>query len=68
MNAVLATAARLPLPAPDSHWQEWVTYGLRWAAAPPVPVSAPAAVVDGGRFMTVHAYREPEPGPRWRAP
>jgi predicted choloylglycine hydrolase len=68
MNAVLALAAPPPLPAPDSHWREWVTYGLRWAAARP-PIADPArdAVVDGGRFMTVHAYREAEPGPRWRA-
>ena len=68
MNAVLTAAAPLPLPAPDSHWREWVTYGLRWAAArPPIADSARDAVVDGGRFMTVHAYREAEPGPRWRA-
>ncbi len=65
MNAALATVAPLPLPAPDSHWREWVTYGLRWAAASPVADSSRAA--DDGRFMTVHAYREPESGPRWRA-
>ena len=65
---VLTAAAPRPLPAPDSHWREWVTYGLRWAAArPPIADPARAAVVDGGRFMTVHAYREAEPGPRWRA-
>jgi len=68
MNGVLTAAAPLPLPAPDSHWREWVTYGLRWAAArPPIADSARDAVVDGGRFMTLHAYREAEPGPRWRA-
>jgi predicted choloylglycine hydrolase len=68
MNGVLATAAPAPLPAPDSHWREWVTYGLRWAAArPPIADSARAAMVDGGRVMTLHAYREAEPGPRWRA-
>ena len=68
MNGVLTAAAPLPLPAPDSHWREWVTYGLRWATArPPIADSARDAVVDGGRFTTVHAYREAEPGPRWRA-
>jgi len=68
MNAVLTAAAPRPLPAPDSHWREWVTYGLCWAAArPPIADSARDAVVDGGRFMTLHAYREAEPGPRWRA-
>ena len=42
MNTLLATAAPLPLPASDSHWREWVTYGLRWAAArPPIPTQHP---------------------------
>jgi predicted choloylglycine hydrolase len=68
MNTVLEAAAPLTLPSPDSHWREWVTYGLRWAAAdPPATDWARAAVVDGDRFITVHAYREAEPGPRWRA-
>lgn len=67
MSAAVATAAPLPLPASGSHWREWAAYGLWWAAAPPDADPARAALVDGGRFMTVHAYREPEPGPRWRA-
>jgi predicted choloylglycine hydrolase len=67
MTAVLATTAPMPLPAPDSHWREWITYGLCWASTSPFAESAPIAMVDGGRSMTVHAYRETEPGPRWRA-
>jgi predicted choloylglycine hydrolase len=67
MNTALATAAPPELPAPDSHWRDWVTYGLSWAAVAPIAQSAPTAVIDRGRFMTVHAYREAEPGPRWRA-
>ena len=43
MNAVLTAAAPLPFPAPDSHWREWVTYGLRWAAARP-PIADPAQI------------------------
>src|SRR6185312_3517556 len=61
MNAVLEAATPAPFPAPDAHWREWVAYGLRLASAAPVhPATA-------GRAMTVHAYREPQPGPRWRA-
>ena len=67
MTAALATAAPLPLPAPESDWREWVTYGLSWAAASPVAEQASPAEVDDGRFMTVHAYRETTPGSRWRA-
>jgi predicted choloylglycine hydrolase len=59
MNPVLAPAELPALPETDSHWQEWATYGLRWAAALPP--------VERGRVMTVHAYRETEPGPRWQA-
>ena len=58
MTPTLATAAPLPLPAPESDWREWVTYGLSWAAASPVAEQASPAEVDDGRFMTVHAYRE----------
>ena len=68
MNTELATVAPLPFPAPDSHWREWVTYGLRWAAArPPIADSAAPLWSTAAAFMTVHAYREAEPGPRWRA-
>jgi predicted choloylglycine hydrolase len=67
MTATLATAAPQRLPAPESDWREWATYGLSWAAASPVADRAHTADVDSGRFMTVHAYRETTPGPRWRA-
>jgi hypothetical protein len=64
MNAVLALAAPPPLLAPDSHWREWVTYGLRWAAArPPIATQHHPPPDHGGRFMTLHAYRS-----RTRAP
>ncbi len=67
MNAALATAPP-PLPAPDSHWRDWVEYGLRWAAVrPPATTSTRAAAISGGRVMTVHAYRETQPGERWQA-
>ena len=66
MTALLAPAAAPPLPSPGARWQEWVTYGLRWAL-----VVERAAVVEPvkttTRTLTVHAYREAEPGPRWRA-
>lgn len=65
MNLVLGTSP--PLPALDSHWREWAAYGLRWAAAQPRLADSAPGVVDDGRTMTVHAYRESEPGPRWRA-
>jgi predicted choloylglycine hydrolase len=68
MNANLASDASSALPAPDSHWREWATYGLSWAAGrPPAADSARAGLVDCGGTMTVHAYRETEPGRRWQA-
>lgn len=65
MNAVLTAPPTLP--APDSHWRDWIRYGLRWAAARPTITDTTPAVVHNGRSMTVHAYREAQPGPRWRA-
>lgn len=66
MNATLAAIAPLPAPAPESDWRDWVTYGLSWAAVASGTDAAPV-VVDDVRLMTVHAYREAHPGPRWRA-
>ena len=78
MNALLTKTAPPPLPSPDARWQEWVSYGLSWAsvvvstsvveptsAVQRAPLFEP--VVTTGRMMTVHAYREAVPGPRWRA-
>jgi predicted choloylglycine hydrolase len=72
VHALLDPGESLPLPAPDSHWHDWVAYGLRWASALE-PASlierAPALEIlkTARRPLTLHAYREAEPGPRWRA-
>jgi predicted choloylglycine hydrolase len=58
----LPTEDRL-LPSTDIGWQDWVSYGLRWAAQ--IPAAGPARSVS--RRLTVHAYREAQPGARWRA-
>jgi predicted choloylglycine hydrolase len=52
-----------PFPSADTGWQDWIRYGLRWAAQ--IPADAPARAVS--RNLTVHAYREAQPGARWRA-
>ena len=72
MQTLLSRPVSPALPAPDSHWQEWVTYGLRWAsAAGPASLIEPAPALEpiktASRSLTLHAYREAEPGPRWRA-
>ena len=68
MNTLQKSCAPPPLPSPDSHWREWLAYGLSWASAI-MPTRAPwqAPAVDPGRTMTLHSYREAEPGPRWQA-
>ena len=53
----------LPLPSTDAGWQDWISYGLRWAAQVP----AVELGRSGRRSLTVHAYREARPGPRWQA-
>ncbi|HZN82791.1 MAG TPA: C45 family peptidase [Mycobacterium sp.] len=66
MTALLAPAAAPPLPSPSARWQEWLTYGLRWASVVErAPVVEPVKTTS--RTLTLHAYREAEPGPRWRA-
>ena len=68
MNTTLTPCAPPQLPSPNSHWREWVAYGLSWASAiKPTRGPRPAPAVDHGRTMTLHAYREAEPGPRWQA-
>lgn len=56
MNAPLTTR-----PSPNAHWREWLAFGLQWAALVEPPVE-PAS-----RALTLHAYREATPGPRWQA-
>ena len=47
MNASLAPCATPPIPSPNSHWREWVAYGLSWASAmKPVRAPRPAPAVD----------------------
>jgi predicted choloylglycine hydrolase len=76
MSALLTPSP--PLPSPTSSWQEWISYGLRWASwGDSTPALWPASVADcapeaellntAGRSLTIHAYREAEPGSRWRA-
>ena len=66
MTALLSSDRRPPLPSSAAHWQDWVTYGLRWASVVErAPVVGP--VKSTTRPLTLHAYREAEPGPRWRA-
>ena len=66
MTALLAPAAAPPLPSSGARWQEWVAYGLRWASVVErAPVVEPVKTTS--RTLTLHAYREAEPGPRWRA-
>ena len=71
MNTALThTAPRaLPdLPAFDSGWQAWVTYGLRWASQISAAPNATFPSMPGkSRLLTLHAYREALPGARWRA-
>ena len=67
MNTLLMTTAPPALPPPDSHWRAWLTYGLRWAAQFGATPAAQPATTTGGRALTLHAYREAQPGPRWRA-
>ena len=66
MTTLLAPAAAPPLPSSGARWQEWVTYGLRWASVVDrAPVVEPDKTTS--RTLTVHAYREAKPGPRWQA-
>jgi predicted choloylglycine hydrolase len=78
MSALLTPTACPPLPAPDARWPEWVSYGLRWACVPePTSVLLRAWAVEvppavevckiTSRSVTLHAYTEAQPGPRWLA-
>ena len=66
MTALLTSAP--PLPSPASSWQGWIAYGLRWASwGDSMCVPDAGLLKTAGRSLTLHAYREAEPGPRWRA-
>ena len=78
MSALLTLAPGPTLPAADARWQDWISYGLRWAAVPEEPSAAVTdwavqwrPTVEVGtttsRSLTLHAYTEAQPGPRWRA-
>ena len=78
MSALLTELRSPHLPSPDARWQEWLDYGLLWASmverhpmvepASPIVAGAPARRADeASRILTLHAYRETTPGPRWQA-
>lgn len=66
MSAPLTELPSRHIPLPDARWQEWLEYGLRWAG-PGGAVAERSAVPQAHRPLTVHAYRELTPGPRWQA-
>ncbi len=78
MSALLTELASPLLPSPGAHWQEWLDYGLHWASVDKrhSMVESAAAIARGSaagpasetsRILTLHAYRETRPGPRWQA-
>lgn len=77
MSALLTELASPHLPSTGAPWQEWLDYGLLWAAVDgPHPWvesaasgrgSAAGHAGEASRSLTLHAYRETTPGPRWQA-
>ncbi len=78
MSAILTDLVSPRLPSPDARWQEWLNYGLLWSSeverrSVVDPTSAIARGSVAGlakptsRTLTLHAYRETRPGPRWQA-
>jgi len=78
MSALLTELPSPHLPSPEAHWQEWLNYGLFWASVAErhSVVEPTSAIVRGSeaglsdeasRILTLHAYREIGPGPRWQA-
>ena len=77
MSALLTELASPHLPSPDAHWQEWLNYGLHWASvderhsmvesAAAIARGSAGLVSEASRILTLHAYREISPGPRWQA-
>lgn len=75
MDAHLTSSPHLP--SPDAPWQEWLTYGMRWVTVIEPSVLMSASLVDRApvikhvkttsRSLTLHAYQEAQPGPRWQA-
>lgn len=71
----MTTFTTIRPPAADADWQAWMAYGLALAAASPphhaarpAPAWAPARATAGRTelALTLHAYREDRPGPRWQ--
>ena len=62
-------AEPIELPAVDAPWTAWRDYGVSWSRHWVAPESfAPESVPSTTeRTLTIHAYQEDEPGPRWRA-
>lgn len=78
MSALLIELPSPHLPSPDAHWQKWLNYGLHWASmvgrhsvVEPTSAIARGSVAglsdEASRILTLHAYREIGPGPRWQA-
>lgn len=60
------------LPQTGATWQDWMAYGLAWqriasTAAWTAGDATHAESASRSWPITFHAYREPTPGPRWRA-
>lgn len=55
----------MPLPADVTDWRAWLAYGLSVTGTDTRP--APAGRRAPALTLTMHAYREERPGPRWQA-
>jgi len=65
MNALLTPQ----LPAADARWRQWLGYGLAWASAVDgdLVVDPIRSTHEARGPLSLHAYRELTPGPRWQA-
>ena len=83
MNQILTSPPLPALPAHGAPWHAWRDYGLayarlwsdrsphdltaRWTPTDPVPGVIGQSAIPCARTMTMYAYREERPGPRWLA-